>query len=326
MRSVLLFILSSGCQPPTADGDDTDASADVPPFSADVLLLTVGDPTPDVATADWQDALDGWTYAYTLGDEPTYVCQHDQAGTEQKYAEWDLPTGVGCAVADPPQTIPDPPDDGPPPTSFPPTHAGLPGRNPVPPEQEGWTGAEGGGCGTWSIAMCDRILGRTDPTSQVTEPEWDTISEEIHLDPTTGSSNRFDRAAYYQRRGYCVAERRFDGTPDDYAELVERFNSGTCDIKAMYYKRLPDDSYVNGHVEAVVGASNTGFLTNSWGHLGIVEGGSQGGFHHSGDGDWMTDEDHPGEPVWPPGSTEVIVQYVCPCTAFEQLGRLIFGG
>jgi hypothetical protein len=271
-------------------------------------------------------------------DNPSYLCQHGQEETELKHVEWNLPSGAGCMAADPPQHVPQLGPDEPvepvetaapedsEPDPFPTTHGGLAGRNPTPPEYTSWIGGSSGGCGTWSIAMCDRILGRTDATTQVSQDEWTGISTEIKLDPTDGSSSRYDRAAYYQARGYCVAEKRFDGTPEDYEELMEKVHSGTCDVKAMFYKRLPDETYVNGHVEVVVGASNTGFLTNSWGHIGVVEGGSQGGFSHSGDGQWMKDAANPGEKVWPAGSTEVDVQYVCPCTAFESLGRLILGG
>lgn len=347
----MLFLLwLTACQPPLPEAEDSGQPAgetdgpgdpggtDVPSFSADILFLAIGDPLAEVPTAEWQDPLDGWTYAYDIADpdNPTYLCQHDQAGTDLKHAEWHLPTGVGCMATDQPAHVPEPGPDEPAdtevpadtdaPETFPPTHTGLPGRNPTPPGYTAWVGGAQGGCGTWSIAMCDRILGRTDATSQVGEAEWTSISTEIKLDPTDGSSNRFDRAAYYQARGYCVAEKRFDGTPEDYAELQEKVHSGTCDVKAMFYKRLPDESYTNGHVEVVVGAANSGFLTNSWGHVATVEGGSSGGFRHSGDGAWMTDDDNPGEKVWPPGSTEVVLQYVCPCTTFENLGRMILGG
>lgn len=334
MRSLLLWL--AACSGPGSDPSDTGdpATGDVPPFSSDIVFLTIGDPLPGLPVADWQDPLDGWTYAFSNPANPTYLCQHDQAGTELKHAEWRLPSGAGCMAADPPQYTPDEPvdtelpdtdlPDTDSPTDPPPT--ALPGRNPVPEGYTAWVGGAQGGCGTWSIAMCDRILGRTDPASQVTEAEWTAISTEIKLDPTDGSSNRYDRAAYYERRGYCVSEQRFDGTAEDYEALMEKVHSGTCDVKAMFYKRTAEGEYVNGHVEVVTGASNGGFLTNSWGHVASVYGGSAGGFSHSGDGAWMTDAENPGGKVWPAGSTEVVVQYVCPCTAFESLGRLILGG
>jgi hypothetical protein len=354
MFRLVPIVFFAACQPPipedadpAAPRDTTDSASDtvspptepiVPSFSADIVFLTIGDPVAGIPTADWQDPLDGWTYAFSITDpaRPSYMCQHTEPEVDTKHAEWKIPTGAGCMAANPPAHTPQPgPDEDTTvdtndtdtaPSGFPDTHAGLPGRNPTPPGYGEWIGGQLGGCGTWSIAMCDRILGRTDPTSQVTEAEWTAISDEIHLDPVDGSSSRYDRAAYYERRGYCVAEKRFDGTEDDYAELTEKVNSGTCDVKAMFYKRTAEGTYTNGHVEVVTGATQGGFLTNAWGHVGVVTGGSEGNFSHSGDGVWMGDTSNPGNKVWPPGSTEVDVQYVCPCTAFESLGRLILAG
>lgn len=290
------------------------------------LFFSIGDPViggPPVGS--FQDALDGWSYLFDVTDpsDPRYECQHNDAEMEIKATMHDIPLNETCIPPDEPRVDdPDAPPfepSPPPPAMFPPTHEGLPGTNPLPPEQSTWRGAETGGCGVWSSAMCDRRLGTTDPTTQVVQGEWNAIADVIKLTPDGGSTAP-NRAAYYRAQGYCVIDKRFDGTEEDYLEIAD--NLDTCDVKLHFYRRTAT-GYAFGHVETVTAAGARSVTTNSWGRPAAIEGGSAGGFGHWQDGKrWMEDD---GDPTYPPDSTEVMVTFVCPCNhpMMETLGQTI---
>jgi hypothetical protein len=292
-----------------------------------LLFFSIGDPRPGgPPVGTFQDALDGWSYVFDNHDpaNPLYLCQHTDEQMLVKAAENDFPleevcqTDADVLVTDP--AAPPPPSDPPPPPVFPMTHTGRPGTNPTPPGYGSWIGANEGGCGVWSVAMCDRRLGLMDPTSQVVQGEWETIADAIHMDRTDGSSNAQDRAAYYRSYGYCIVDKRFDGTTADYEEV--RDNLDTCDVKVRMYRRAATGR-VFGHVETVTSASDRNMVTNSWGGPAAIEGGTAGRFGHWKDGKrWMEDD---GDPTYPPDSTDVMITYVCPCThpMMESLGQRI---
>ncbi len=312
---MLLLFACAGCEGLQKDSEP-------PREPSKMLFLTIGDPVtngPPVGT--FQDALDGWAYMFDNADpeSPKYLCQHDDPGTVAKAIEVDAPLAEPCAPAPPPPSPPPAPDPGSQPWT------GSSGKNPFPVAAESWVGvAAGGGCGVWSVAMCDRILGLTDASSAVTQPEWSAIATKIKLDPSTGASSWVDRAQYYRDKGYCTEHKLWTGTAEELAEVTERFNEGKCDVKMRFYKIVGDEA-VNGHVETVTGATLGGVITNSWGSEAIVNGGTGNGFSHQVvKGPQMTESD--GSPLWPAASAEVWIDYVCPCTMFEKLGQLILGG
>lgn len=316
MRTAVLALMlwCAGC-----DGLQKDAEPSHQPSK--MLFLTIGDPVPNgPPVGTFQDALDGWAYMFDNSDpaNPKYLCQHDDVGTVTKAKEVDAPLAEPCAAAPPPPSPPPAPDPGTQPWG------GASGKNPFPVAGENWLGVgPGGGCGVWSVAMCNRILGLTDASSAVTQSEWDEIAGKIKLDPATGSSSWVDRAAYYREKGYCTEHKLWTGSAEELAEVTERFNNGKCDVKMRYYKIVGEEA-VNGHVETVTGATTGGVITNSWGHEAIVTGGTDNGFEHQVvNGPQMTEG---GASMWPSGSAEVWIDYACPCTMFEKLGQLIFGG
>ncbi len=172
-----------------------------------------------------------------------------------------------------------------------------------------WSGANSGGCGTWSTAMCNRVLGRT--AGEVTQDEWNAIATAIGQS-AAGGANMTGQGTYYEGQGYCVQAKKFN--QGDYAEIQEKLDAG-CDVKLFFWKREAGDTYANGHTETVTAATSTSATTNSWGQSATVSGGSDGGFSHTGGA--FNDS----STKWPAGSTEVWVQYVCECSAFESFAR-----
>lgn len=197
------------------------------------------------------------------------------------------------------------------------------GTNPVPARDASWSGSGGGGCGTWATLMCNRILGETDPDQEVTKDEWNDTADAIDQNPS-GGSQMTDQSEYYESLGYCVNDKKFGGSAEDYAEMVERIHNG-CDVKLFFWRRMADGTYTNGHVETVTGAnaSDQTATTNSWGQPGTIRGGGNGGFDHSLDGTQF--QDGAGNELWPADSTEVWVSYVCECGFFEGLAKKLFG-
>lgn len=218
------------------------------------------------------------------------------------------PNGYGCA-------IPLPSDEG---DTF---TTGGKGTNLLPVMDESWAGSQTGGCGTWATAMCNRILGIEDAGSEVDKDEWNKIAGGIGQN-ATGGSKQSDQSKYYEDQGYCVHDKGFSGSSDDYAEMVERINQG-CDVKLFFWKRNADGTYSNGHVETVTEADANAKTakTNSWGKDATVSGGSDGGFDHSLDGTQFQDGD--GNEMWPAGATEVRVSYVCECGFFEGVAKAL---
>ncbi|MBL8742782.1 MAG: hypothetical protein JNK04_16855 [Myxococcales bacterium] len=317
----------------------------VPVFSKKAIFMTVGDPSPSGSppAAEWQDALDGWTYVFFVDSDGsvTYECQHDAAEVLIKEEELGWPTGAlpcvdpggggeggfneggvgpgvggayiggaGVGGAD----IGGAGGNG---GGSPGGYSGPPGENPVPAGKGSWFGAAGGACGTWATAMCDRILGIRDPNTQVTEQEWDQITVGINGE-SDGSSYPDGRVGYYAARHYVATRERFDGTAEDYEKMAARSQDG-CDIKLEYYRRLPGGQYDNGHIETVTSVEGGVAHTNSWGKISAVSGGSLGGFSHT-NGAFPSSAT-----VWPADSTEVIVVYVCEGSVLDELGWLILG-
>lgn len=284
-----LFVAAalSGCMAVQDVQDDLGLaqSADsVPAFSSKVSYLTV----PEDATFAPFASFRGQTLVFDENDG--LMCSHVPAEMPAKYEEMKTPRNLTCAL---PST----------------------GRDGLPAGIDNtWSGYEKGGCGTWATAMCNRILGDT-PASPVTKEEWNKIAEGIKQNADGGSFEE-DRAKYYADKGYCVMDKRFDGTTAEYQELTQKHLDG-CDIKLSFWHRKADGTYENGHVETVTGATQAGVTTNSWGKEAVIEGGSKGGFRHSEDG--KSFHDSAGNKLWPADSTEVDVSYVCKCTAWESL-------
>jgi hypothetical protein len=282
-------------------------NGDVPSTSADILYLAVAPPAagsdPSDPVVAFQTANAGLTLVYDNSnpETPQVMCVHDDPGVHQKMAENDDPDAIGCMAA---STV----------ASEPGSVAVGPGGETLPPGiGQTWTGyTQGGGCGTWATAMCNRILGDT-PSGPVGEDEWNRIAIDQKQNPNTGGTSPVDIASYYRDKGYCVADQKFGGGTSDYQAMLDKFNSG-CDVKMMFYKRGANGSYSNGHVETVTGVSLGGATTNSWGRQGIVQGGSNGGFSHS-----PQFNDATGANSWPANSTDVWVSYVCKCGTFGLL-------
>jgi hypothetical protein len=306
--SAILAATAAGCLMPLDEvlGEAARTSDDVPVFSSNVAYLTVA--PPDDASDDSPDvrrvraAFGKQTIVFDTSDaeSPKVMCTHVAAEVPAKYDEMRTPRHATCAA--------------------PATATGTQG---LPEGIDGtWSGYGKGGCGTWAVATCNRILGDTPASSPVTKDEWNGIARAIKQDADGGSTVP-DRSAYYEDKGYCVVDKRFDGTAAEYQELTDKHLEG-CDIKLSFWKRKADGTYVNGHVETVTGASLGGVTTSSWGKQAIIEGGSKGGFKHSEDGKSFRDEQ--GNPLWPAGSTEVEVSYVCKCNAFQKLAKAALGG
>ncbi|MCC7441394.1 MAG: hypothetical protein IT285_07165 [Bdellovibrionales bacterium] len=192
-----------------------------------------------------------------------------------------------------------------------------PGASCLPDEiDETWKGYGKGGCGTWATAMCNRVLRLTDPQDGVTKDEWNDIAPKIGQDDD-GSADFDGQAEYYKKMGYCVETKKFTGDKASYEEMEKYIDEG-CDVKLGFWKRVKNEDgsveLVNGHFETVLeaDADKRSCKTNSWGDISDVTGGADGGFTHSG-ADSMNDR--PGETdLWPADSTEVEVQYICPCS------------
>lgn len=172
-----------------------------------------------------------------------------------------------------------------------------------------WSGYGSGGCGTWATAMCNRILGRA--SGAVTKEEWNEIATGIGQNATGGSSQA-NQGAYYEGLDYCVEVKKVD--KNDYSDLQEKLGEN-CDVKLFFWKRNADNTYSNGHTETVTAATSTSATTNSWGQSATVSGGSDGDFSHTG-GAFSNSST-----LWPAGSTEVWVQYICQCSVFESFAR-----
>lgn len=291
------------------------APSDVPSFAAPWQVLAVGDIVTDgPPQGSFQSALHGFNYVFSGDVDPTYLCQHDDAGTAAKLDEGKLPDAIECAAYSAPSS---------------PLAGNAPGAVAPPPGFSDWKGVDqGGGCGPWAVMMCNRILGLTDPTTPPTQDEYDAVSVALGTGADGGSRN-IDLMGYYRVKGYCVGYSRFDGSAGDYASASAALADG-CDLKLFYARRERDEttgakSYSNSHVETVIAADADSITTNSWGSAGTVRGGSAGGFSHSEDGKRYEDNRGRAGPKWPPGDTEVQLVTVCPCSspAFELLGQKV---
>ncbi|MBI2083743.1 MAG: hypothetical protein HYT76_09310 [Deltaproteobacteria bacterium] len=193
------------------------------------------------------------------------------------------------------------------------------GGKPVANMDASWKGYENGGCGTWATAVCNRILGEAE--GEVSQGEWNKIADGIKQNADGGASMS-DQSKYYEDKGYCVTEKKFGGSEADYQEMEEEMDD-ECDVKLFVWKRQEDGSFVNGHVETVlsVDPESRSCTTNSWGVEADVQGGNDGGFSHSSDGE--TFQDSEGNKMWPEDATEVWVSYVCECSLLDSLGKLV---
>lgn len=193
------------------------------------------------------------------------------------------------------------------------------GTDSLPGMDENWAGYGSGGCGTWATAMCNRILGKSE--GEVTQGEWNDIANGIGQD-ANGGSRMSNQSKYYEDKGYCVSESKFGGSEADYQEMEDQIDD-ECDVKLFFWTRNADGSFTNGHVETVTSADaeSGSCTTNSWGHEATVSGGNDGGFDHSRDGTAF--RDGAGNELWPAGSTEVWVQYVCECSVLESIGKFL---
>ncbi|MBI4412481.1 MAG: hypothetical protein HY541_08360 [Deltaproteobacteria bacterium] len=229
------------------------------------------------------------------GDDIPPLVTHEEV--EEIMAENDQPNEYGCAL---------------------PVDAGT---NSLPERDESWVGSANGGCGTWATAMCNRILGETDSDTEVTRDEWNDIADGIGQGED-GGSTMTGQSEYYEDLGYSVNNKKFSGSAEDYAEMVEKIDDG-CDVKLFIWKRNADGTYTNGHVETVTGASADAetATTNSWGNEGTISGGDSGGFDHSLDGTQFQDAE--GNELWPAGATEVWVSYVCESGFFEGIAQAL---
>jgi hypothetical protein len=308
-RLAPLFVSLVALLPACGGGGNAaqDGTTDVPSFAASVGYLKVAPPLGATDAAPFQMKYPTMTLVFDNPESasPKYDCMHDDISVGEKLSENHQPDGEVCAL----------PKSGAPDATT--TAPGDPGTSQLPKGiGASWSGYGKGGCGTWAVAMCNRILGDTDPKSDVTEAEWNGIAKGIHQN-SSGGSRGVGRAAYYENKGYCVESESFSGSTASYEALKKKLEDDHCDVKLSYFKRNADGTYSNGHVETVTAATNGGVTTNSWGQEGVVVGGSDGGFRHSLDGKNFRDD--AGNPLWPAGSTEVVVQYVCKCPVFSSL-------
>ena len=198
------------------------------------------------------------------------------------------------------------------------------GRNPVPKRDATWHGSKGGGCGTWATMMCNRILGKTNAKAKPNKKEWNKVAKGIGQ-KANGGSNINGRADYYENAGYCSSFESFSGNTNSYKKMAKLIKKG-CDLKLSFWKRKRNGGFTNGHVEVVTGvrisAKGKGHATtNSWGKPATISGGNNGGFSHS--------EDNPKghfshlKGAWPVNKTEVVMEYVCKCSALENLLKIV---
>jgi hypothetical protein len=269
---------------------------------APLILLTVAPPQNSTTShPHFQDLYGGTTVVFdaTDPDKPRFAGSYPDSAIASELKQNHWPDFIQCipATGDH-QTVS---------VGGPPGTTSLPGNYPSP----GFDGSRGGGCGTWSTAVCNRILGDTDPNKPVDQVEWNGIAKGIKQDPNGGSlPQNIDK--YYRDKGYCVETKVYGGTTADQSELGKKFVSDHCDVKLAFLAAnpTPPPAFINGHVETVTGITSRGIQTNSWGTDGYVQGGTNGGFSHS-------NPHFAG--LWPPGSTAVIVSYVCKCSFFDAL-------
>ncbi|TNE97244.1 MAG: hypothetical protein EP326_11805 [Deltaproteobacteria bacterium] len=198
------------------------------------------------------------------------------------------------------------------------------GRNAFPAGVDGsWNGSSGGGCGTWATMMCNRILGKTNSGTAPSRNEWNDVAGGIGQN-TSGGSTISGRAKYYEGAGYCSSFEIFEGTTASYKKMAKHIKDG-CDLKLSFWKKNPNGTLTNGHVEVVTGVNFTrrgvgSATTNSWGKPATVSGGNNGGFSHSEDR--VGGNFNPGG-NWPANSTVVAMEYVCKCSTLQSLAKLL---
>lgn len=239
-------------------------------------------------------------------DPVTDVSVLEQADVPTVMNEKHIGNEFTCASAATDSTCGIDPED----TACNPPDATVAGTNGLPAGMDAeWAGASSGGCGTWSTAMCNRILGRT--TGEVTRDEWNEIAGAIGQN-ATGGATITTQGTYYEGLDYCVQMKKFNS--GDYSEIQEKLDQN-CDVKLFFWKREAGETYTNGHTETVTAATSSSATTNSWGQSATVSGGSDGSFSHTGGA--FSDS----ATKWPADSTEVWVQYICECSVFESFAK-----
>lgn len=175
------------------------------------------------------------------------------------------------------------------------------------------------------------------------------------LGTTLGATPLTFTAQYYASKGYCSDYRVFGGTDEEYDEVSKALAAGCSiqlsfgktinsilDPKSSSF--LTDPCL---HIENVVGVCldpktncmqnaqatckqgrtqenvdpfwwngdplpSKAFITNSWGGFGCISGGSLTNFHHSRTPAFSKSAQ---EQCWPPDSTDIFIDFICPCTA-----------
>jgi hypothetical protein len=293
LSSVFILVVLSSCKPIQTEQQKT--------ASPLIGFLTVAKPPAnrELPPPPFQQKYGGQTVVldFARGEKPAVLGAYDDATAYSTYSQ-SVPPPEPCQLPNPGE-IPAAATGGPQGTSK------LPGNYP----STGFSGSANGGCGTWSIAICNRILGDTDPNAPVDQAEWNDIARAIGQDPNTGSSAHAGRDAYYRDKGYCVETRRFTGSAADQNELSQKVVNQKCDVKLAFYTGTPGppSTLANGHVETVTGITAKGIQTNSWSTDGYVQIGANGGVSHSR------------FPIYAPGNSSVFVTYVCKCSIFDKL-------
>jgi hypothetical protein len=295
--NAMLLLPASSCR---TNQTEQQAATPTPPVIA-FLAVAKPDPKSDAPRLAFQDKYGGQTVMFDIreADRPKILGSFDDVAIAPKYEE-SGPPFAKCIPANP-EDLPATATGGPPGT------ARLPGNYP----SVGFNGSAKGGCGTWSTAVCNRVLGETDGGKAVDQAEWNEIAKAIGQD-ANGASRPAAVDAYYRDKGFCVQTKKYDGSTADQTELNNKLVTERCDVKLLFYTTnpTPPPALINGHRETVTGVSAQGIQTNSWGQDGLVKGGSSGGFSHSR------------YPVYPANGTTVFVSYVCKCGFFQKL----FGG
>jgi hypothetical protein len=293
--------ISSAPPPAQMTPSSPDAASGEAPSPFGYLVVPPPPSNTDLPYPSIQDFYGGKTIAFDNSDpvDPQFIAAYD-SDEDARAAMHDPSPTLACVA---PPTM-----QGALATGGPPGVSGLPGNFPSP----GFEGSGHGGCATWATAVCNRILGDTDPNAPVDQVEWNDIAKKIRQRPDSdllapGGTFPPDIAKYYSDKGYCVASKNFSGSDADRKELGDKFVTEHCDVKLMFMDRIPPGA--NGHIETVTGITAKGIQTNSWGTDAYVLGGSSGGFSHS-------NPNFAG--LWPPNLTDVGVMYVCPCRTFQH--------
>lgn len=168
-------------------------------------------------------------------------------------------------------------------------------------------GARGGGCAVFSIAACNRLIGRTAKSADLTKDEWNGIAESIG-----GEGNHsYDKVMkYYTDRGYCATMYRFRGKvngKDDIADIETALKNG-CDVKLLWARLGTSTTRPKAHIETVTSTNaKQGLIyTNSWGETNVNLETKEG----------LINDTHPDFQPSPDVAVQVIA--ACPCKTIPK--------